>query len=312
MQHVDMNAVLKEISRQFRETGSWSISADRVRELLNLDTADFYQEIYSAARRPGGTVETRTTTQVFGPEEVGELVGLVELFAPRRVEAAFAELGAFVPQEDRVALTQTLLDTAADLAEEHRIDAESFRGMLRTLGNYEAARDRYFAEFFSREELIRRSACAFVEPRRYRVPELAAESARRVLDRLFRSRIVELESVLVRVGLELFEIACAAGYAERPEERRRREEEERRREEAHQGAEQSTASLEWACEVFGLTPRELKADTVRREYKKLMLRYHPDINPGGLRRAQHINQAYGLLMAATMQDGASMAPFRHD
>ena len=44
----------------------------------------------------------------------------------------------------------------------------------------------------------------------------------------------------------------------------------------------------------------LSAARLRAQYKELMKRYHPDVNPQGLRACQRINEAYSLLLASVV------------
>jgi curved DNA-binding protein CbpA len=57
--------------------------------------------------------------------------------------------------------------------------------------------------------------------------------------------------------------------------------------------------LERARRVLELDGRPLDVAELKRRYKRLMKRFHPDVNPGGLRRCQEINAAYALLLSAT-------------
>lgn len=309
---MQLRNVTTEIAEQFTRTGTWLLAVDDVRRLLELDYVRFYQDIYNAAHRPSGTVEVSTVTAEFGPENVGELVDLLELFAGNEAERRLGDVGAFIAHPDRVSLTQRLLETAADQARNHGIDRSSFRGMLRTLGSYERARDTYFAEFFSRDAIMEDAVGRFLDGRRFELPELAARTARSVAERLFRSRILEIQTLLVDVGLELFEIAVAEGYARRPEdefgsgefawedfqEEEFNEADAGRREQRTRGRDERAQhnARAWACGVLELNVDQPDAASIRRNYKRLMLRYHPDINPRGLRTAQRINRAYALLM----------------
>jgi hypothetical protein len=266
-----------------------------VRTLLDLDHATFYREVYAAAHRPGGVVEVSTATQTFTPNNVGELLELLELFAGRSAEDALRRLGAFLPHDHRVELTAKLLETATSTAQAHTVDADAFRGMLANRRSYESARDLYLSHFFSREALIADSVERFLEEHDFDLPGLAADTATRVLRRLFRSHVLDLPTVLVGIGLRLFEIAVAAGYARRPEDEAR-DHARRRAGERDRASNGSADARAWACRVLELAPSEATEPSVKRQYKKLMLRFHPDVNPRGLRRAQELNQAYALLL----------------
>ncbi|MFW5995453.1 MAG: J domain-containing protein [Spirochaetia bacterium] len=272
---------------------SWRLAVDRIPGLLGIDHAEFYQCIYAAANEGRGTVDYSTLTRTFDQESVGELVDLLELQAGPRAEEALVELGAFIPHPLRVELTSVLFETARRQAREHSVDKEAFRGMLDVFGAYESARDAYLAEYFSRDEIVYAAAGRFVRERSFRVPDLACESAVDVLARMFRSHILELQTVLVSVGLTLFDIAVDAGYVRSYEEEAAAE---RGGSHAHRYDREVQRRVSWACDVLELRPENTDLSTVRRAYKRLMLRYHPDVNPRGLHKAKQINRAYSVLL----------------
>ncbi len=308
-----MEKLAQEISDQFARHGTWRIDVEQLPNLLDVDPALFYQELYGAAfgggnRTEHSTIEPGTLTQTFDAESAGELVDVLELFAGEQAERELASLGAFLPHPLRVELTARFFDVAREEAQEHTPDWDTFRSMLRTLGSYERARDVYFAEYFSRDELMRQAARTFVAERSFRERELAEQSAVTVLQRLFRGHILELSTALASVAVTLFELAVTLGYARRPEDefQEERAEEFRRDRASARDGEQTWSRrtsgdtlhrrVGWAREVMELPRNGVDAATVKQRYKQLMLRYHPDINPGGHRTAQRINAAYGLLL----------------
>lgn len=258
--------------------------------MLDLDHTEFYRRVYEAVQRPGGTVEYGTLTQTFNQESVGELVELLELFAGSRAEEAFTEFGAFIPHPLRVELTSLLFETARLESREHSVDADAFRAMLRTFGTYESARDTYLNEYFTLDRVVRSTCERFVRDRGFRSPALALQSSAAALTRLFDSHLLELQTVFVTVALALFDIAVEAGYARRQEEDSSDTENER-----ENGDTESLRS--WACSVLELSPGTNDARVIKRAYKRLMLRYHPDVNPRGLHKAKEINRAYSIVLA---------------
>ncbi len=287
-----LTPLLHDIETQFDRKRRWSISAERIPDLLEIDTVVFYQSVYAAANRRGGTVEHDTLTRTFEPESAGELVDVLEIVAGERAERELTALGAFLPHPLRVELLLQLFETTHDWTRAHTLDAETFRAMLRTFGRYERARDCYLSEFFSCDELIDAAARAFAESQSFRNVELAVDSAKMVLQRLFRSHIVEFATLFATVGIALFEVAVDCGYARRPED----EDGAFGAEDERSGAGESEVA--WARDIMGLTETHLEVRTVQQRYKQLMLRYHPDVNPSGLRVAQRINSAYAILSAA--------------
>lgn len=299
--------LLREIREQMERGEHWQLPVDRIPELLDIDHAEFYQSVYAAADGCANTIDHSTLTRTFTSDSVGELVDLLELFGRHQAEDALADLGVFLPHPMRVELTSVLFETARSTAREHQVDREVFRSMLGTLRSYESARDTYFGEYFSRDRLIREAAERFVLERSFRAPHLAHRSAVDVLTRMFQSHILELQTLLVSVGLALFHLAVETGYARSYEEEAAADQEERHCDEDADNDKGGWTSddvhtadmhrrIRWACRVLELHPETTDISTVKRAYKRLMLRYHPDVNPRGLNRAKEINRAYSLLL----------------
>ena len=47
---------------------------------------------------------------------------------------------------------------------------------------------------------------------------------------------------------------------------------------------------------MGLDRHPHSIEQLKTTYKRLMKRFHPDLNPAGLRRCQEVNAAYALLL----------------
>ncbi|NBF39630.1 MAG: hypothetical protein GVY14_04385 [Spirochaetes bacterium] len=311
-----MNAVVDSILAQQREAGAWELSADTVRELLGIDHADFYRRIYEEAMRGNRMVDLSMTTARFRQENVGELVTLLELFEGSTAEQELEHAGIFFSHETRFEITSRLLRRAGEAAAAHTVDRSAFEAMLDRLGSYRRARGCYLDEYFSLAALIADTAREYVELAGYREPDLAAANVRDLLEQYFSRHVLERETVLAAVCIALFEIAVEVGAVRRPEdewaeeERERRERDRRDREHFDGAGERRGAGerargrgadpLRRAREVMELETDDdaLSTSYLKAQYKALMKRYHPDVNPGGLRACQRINEAYSLLLAS--------------
>lgn len=309
-----MNAIRDSILAQQKESGRWELSADTVRELLGIDHADFYRRIYEEAMRGNRMVDLSMTTARFRQENVGELVTLLELFEGTTAEQELERAGIFFSHETRFEITSRLLRRAGEAAAAHTVDRAAFEAMLGRLGAYRRARGRYLDEYFSIADLIADTAREYVEFTGYPEPELAVANVRDLLERYFSRHVLERETVLAAVCVALFEIAVEVGAVRRPEEEWAEEERERRegdrRDHAGFGGatdgrragerRRGTDPLRQAREVMELEPDDgpLSTSRLKAQYKALMKRYHPDVNPRGLRACQRINEAYSLLLAS--------------
>lgn len=296
-----MNAILDSVLAQQRESGRWVLSADTVRELLGIDHADFYRRIYEEAMRGNRMVDLGMTTARFRQENAGELVTLLELFEGTTAERELERAGIFFSNETRFEITSRLLRRAGEAASAHTVDRAAFEAMLGRLGSYRRARGRYLDEYFSMADLIADTAREYVEVAGYPDPEFAAANVRDLLEHYFSRHVLERETVLAAVCIQLFEIALEVGAVRRPEDEWAREQRERRERE-RRDREDGTDPLRRAREVMELQDAvgPVSTSRLKAQYKALMKRYHPDVNPRGLRACQHINEAYSLLLASAV------------
>ncbi len=293
-----MNAIRDSILAQQRETGAWELSADRVRELLEIDHADFYRRIYEEAMRGNRMVNLAMTTARLRQENVGELVTLLELFEGNYAERELEHAGIFFSHETRFEITSRLLRRAGEAASAHTVDRSAFEAMLERLGSYRRARGRYLDEYFSMAGLIADTAREYVEFAGYPEPDLAESNVRALLEHYFSRHVLERETVLAAVCIELFEIALEMGAV-----RQERERQDRGRFGGgdHGGdRDRTTDPRRRAREVMELDPDAgpVSSSRLKAQYKALMKHYHPDVNPRGLRACQRINEAYSLLLAS--------------
>jgi hypothetical protein len=218
----------------------------------------------------------------------------------------------FFSHPTRFELQSHFLDVAGRAAAAHTVRREVFTAMLRRLGSYRRARSAYLEEYFSQAELRETAARELVGYGSFEDPDTAFETALRLLEEYARRHVLERETVLAAVSVTLFEIAVAEGFARRPEEEaaeKEAAEEEAAREQARSrrhrrrsaGAsepdERSANPTRWARRVMELGTEAVTRGGLKQRYKSLMKRYHPDVNPGGLRACQRINEAYNLLLA---------------
>ena len=78
--------------------------------------------------------------------------------------------------------------------------------------------------------------------------------------------------------------------------------EERARGSASAGTAQGSSRNGWARKVMGFDGSRLTAEEIRFQYRKLMMRHHPDVDPTGLERCKDVNAAYALLISELVSD----------
>jgi hypothetical protein len=318
--------LIRTIVNQEESRGAWLLSADRLREFLAMDHADFYRSAYAAARSNNRMVGPESLTAEFGPENVGELISFLEaLFEEQgercNVESAFAAAGLFFPHELQAELLATYLQEGQRHAASHEIDREAFIRMLEQRRSYERARDLYLWHAVDLSRVREAAIAHFMEQHDFGFPEVARRTAERLVAFLFRRHVLESATILADISMRLHDIAVELGYAFRPGAGQEGSSEEgdeeaaaggapggqyngrdagegsrSRRRRGRAGTRRGEDRRSWALRVMNLSGKETDPVSLKRQYKQLMKRYHPDVNPRGLAQCQAITQAYSILI----------------
>jgi hypothetical protein len=274
------------------EHGEWSLSSEEAIATLGLKPVEYWQTVHSLRER----IHVLDAVDGYNQDSVGELVTVAERLAGREAEEVMFRAGVFLPHSARAELTGELLELAEGFALGHAIDVDELAAMLRFTGNVPRALALYLGEHADLGRMIEESAAAFASSRR--IARAGQLTAARGLRELFSRHIMEKAALFAGLERRLREEARRLGFAEVEEEESPRQD-ARAGESA--GAKQQPAKgrgrLAWARGVMGLPAGPVAFDELRRRYRELIMRFHPDVNPSGLERCKDITAAYSLLAA---------------
>lgn len=285
----------------------WSLGSEEIRELLGIAPEEFLRGIYAADRKGHPLVDLAAATTRFSQDNIWEFVALVELFCGTRTEDRLQRAGIFFTHPEQLEILGTLVARGSRSVREHAVDADEFSAMLAAFGSLERARACYLEEHFRLDALIDEAAQQYCAGRRFDIPELARRNARSLLRFFIQKHVLEPRDLFARVSAALFDQAVREGYAERPraEEGRAGRRGTGRRGAGRPGGRGSgeghgreLSQLERACRVLELEERTLTPALLKSQYKRLMKRYHPDLNPAGLARCQEITAAYSVVVSS--------------
>jgi len=297
-----LGSLIERIRLVEESAGEWTLSSDEIRDLLGIESADFYRRIYAADQSAQPLVGLSAAVELFSQENIWEFVALVELFCGGGAELLLEEAGVFFTHPEQLEIMGTLVAVASEAVRRHGVDREQFSAMLLALGSYERARRCYLEEHFALEGLIDAAVEQYLEGRRFGIPGLARKNVRRLLLYFLQKHVLEPKTLFARVRAALFEQAVREGYARAPGAQRRGAGRAAGAGAGDQGRAGAAGPvqppLERARQVMELGGSPFSLPDLKRQYKRLMKRYHPDLNPAGLRRCQEINAAYALLLSA--------------
>ncbi len=280
--------LIAELQRRSEADADWSITSDELAD--RYDPVELYRATYAASQ---------VSTDRYGPGNVGELLVLLDHVTGRDYRGEFRDAGLLLSHEDRIDLTERFVRTIRHAVVLHTPEPDAFRAMLRELKRYDRARHVYITTFFDFDELVDRCTAEYLDVRD--APALGS-TVRSYLRLLIRRHIVDLEDLAPALLEILRTVARHEGMLPGG---RRRGDAAGRSDEEHAGRagrggsgdpHDETGTRAHAMRVLGLRTPNPTREEIRVTYRRLMRRYHPDVNPKGLERAKAINNAYAMLI----------------
>ncbi len=295
--------------------GRWSITAEEAARLLGMEPVAFWRALHEVRDR----ISFSDAIDGWDQDSAGDLVTLMEHLSGESSELLMTRAGLFLPYSRGIELIEELLWKARRYAASHEIRSDELAAMLRHTGNVRAAISIYLDSCTDLDAVIEESAESFRTLQG--MPPRGRQLALRYLQQMFTRHVLDRAGLLAGLRERLVLEAARLGYID-PEDHVR-EEEGRRSHAAGSGTGRSRRGAEtggtsgetsggtapggaggrhaWARRVMGLDGREFSAEDLRAAYRRLMMRHHPDVDPGGLERCKDVNVAYALLIAEVSQ-----------
>jgi hypothetical protein len=228
-------------------------------------------------------------------DTVGDLVTVLEVITGGDAEKLLTRAGLFLPYTLGIELIEEVLFQARRMAVAHDIRSEDLAAMLRHTHNVRAGIDIYLEEHIDLDDLLRASVESFQAL--HGLPSRAKATAERYLRTMMERHVIDRGNLLVGLVERLRLAAAQLGYEE-PEEKPR----------AHKAGAADASSRKsdrrsWARRVLGVDGRDCSVQELRLLYRKLMMRHHPDVDPGGLEKCKDVNAAYALLISELTEQG---------
>ena len=279
-----LDAVVHLVSSRIDEEGNWSVCSDELITALDTDPVLFWRAVHALRDRIGFT----EAVDGFSQDSAGDLVTVLERIAGPQAEEALTRAGLFLPHPLRAELMEELFSRAERFASAHSLREDELAAMIGFAGSVSDAIGIYFGEHVDLDALIDECAGPFAAARG--MPLIGALTAARCLRDFVRRHLIEERSLFYGLERRLRLAARRLGYRDAGAESPTGE---------AQGSDGRTgvSRLVWAKAIMGLPSAPIAAETLRRRYRELIKRYHPDVNPAGLERCKDINAAYAVLMS---------------
>jgi hypothetical protein len=280
----ELSGLVERLVNLVDDSGAWSISSDEVLALLDVDPVVFWRSVHGVRDRIGFA----DAIDGWNQDTAGDLVTVLESMYGPRAEETLTRAGLFVPWTLGVELIEELLFRARRLAAAHEVRTEELEAMIRHAGSVRGAVEIYLDAHVDVEALI--DGCADSFRIMEELPGVGGVTAAAWLRKMFARHVLDRRSLLVGLGERLRLAAALMGFVDpgdRPNERPA----------GADGETRQSARHTWARKVMGFSGAPFTAESLRAKYRQLMMRHHPDADPGGLERCKDVNVAYSLLIS---------------
>jgi hypothetical protein len=270
--------IIDYIKGTYHNENPWSIKTEKLISLLELDRTEFYRQIYLLNDK----IHFSDAIDRFHTKNAGDLITILEACAYKEAEVVFKEAGLFLPYEQRLELMELFLVDVNGCLTKHQPHYEDFLAMYHHKGRVVLALELYFGHYFDLDKVVRELINYYMHNN---ATGFAFKStARTYFDELFFRHILNKHDLFYSLELKLraFLKTELGGWEDEPETTKEDE---------------FSVKIREAQKIMGLLSASFTKQQLHRQYKSLMKRYHPDINPRGLEMSKQINSAYSLLLS---------------
>lgn len=268
--------ILNEIERNLEADGSWVLSAENAGKITGCINADLYSRLYQIREKHG----LELVTDEFSNETAAELLLFLELGGLGKAEEFLVKAGFYLNYKMQTEVYNSFISVIRRKIESHTINFNQFINLNQKNGDPRITVNIYLDKNFDRESLVHSACCEYAEAGNFAYPESAVRSAEDYLRLLFIRHIISWEQFFYKIISELLDFyysVCStesrdgSGFNDIPEIVRK------------------------AMKIFGISDRQMARDIIRKKYRELIKKIHPDINKAGEEQTKQLIKAYAVL-----------------
>lgn len=274
-----LDDIIFEIQNQSLEC-QWFLSTERLAELLAIGKEDFFRKLYNfKTSKPN-----KETRNGFSEIDGDYLIELLQyILNVEGIQDRFANAGIYFDERSLYELRENFKAIVRESLSRHDLDTDTLLLLATAALDYDDAVDSYISEKFDIEFFVNRSVFEFMSFRRI-YPEGGAENfLKKYIEALIPTKILNIRDITQefrdRSFYELF-----GTYREDP----------RKKQKVRKRKKQDTEMID-LMEFFELE-YGFSRDDLKKKFKALLKKYHPDVNKQGLKKTQEIIEKYNKLI----------------
>lgn len=269
----------------------WFISADKIIEILQLRREEYFKILYSLR---GESEHLSRGSNGFNQDQGDKLISFLEkVLKIEGLEQEFAKAGVYFDDiyldEFRIFLKEIVLSKL----EKHELDRDLLLLLISSTKKFEDAFDSYFDDKFDIMRLADNAIAEYLE-----LKSFSGDYGADIFFKNYFSEILNTKVFLLRqITSEYRDRAYYEIFGKfRQEEREKTKKKKSSFGKKFQGGEYfEDRETQEHREFLGLS-EEYSGAELRKRYKELIKKYHPDVNKDGLEMTQKIIASYNFLV----------------
>lgn len=256
------------------QSENWKIEIDEILKILEMKIQDYYQKMYKFDNS-----QFVTSFDTIKVENFGHFLHFLDQCYYKKTIFLFHQQGIYLNMDDHIQLTEFFMDSINRLILKHQIDYETFQMMFKHLKTFNRAWECYQNEFFSLEDIKNTITSEYYDqnPKSKIKPYCLLP----FLNQLISRKIINPRFFLEEINEKLFLYL-------NPQQEKNQQQKNYQQDQAQNHQQSALTILE-----LNKMPDLMQ---LKSQYKGLMKKYHPDINPNGLEKSKKINQAYQQIL----------------
>ena len=267
----------------------WKLTLDYVLSLLNLSREDYYRYVY-AEQEIGNWSDHMP--DAFSAESVSDLVALLQHQGLRRAGELLHRAGYYFSEEHLLNWLEFFHSVTLSRMQSHAVDAELLETAMAGCQRFIAAVEFYGHCHFDEREYIHFATNLYLARARIADHSLRREILGGFIRREFHQRNLIWEHLYRTIYGTLRDAAVRLELPGADQI----DSEERSRHAA--GSAYIDPELAGALRTLELPTEPLpEPEAVKKQYRQMLKRFHPDVNPGGQEKTRDLIDAYGVVVS---------------
>ncbi|MCE9600353.1 MAG: DnaJ domain-containing protein [Spirochaetia bacterium] len=269
-----LDEILEEIE-SMREGDRWEITLESVLAILGVTYEDYCKAQYHKRKKTGMNL------QGFSEENAGRLVEMLAGFGYDSA-GAFQRAGYFFSADFLQEWQEFFISVTSSRLLGHEVDRSELENALSACRKPGDGLEFYCETKFNLEELVQFASSLFLRKHGIESHSVSAGVLNSYILQMYNQRILKREDLFSTLNAILIEKAIEWRILRAADVRNKIV---------------LPPDLARALETLEMLTDEMpQNDELKRQYRTLLKRYHPDVNPTGLEKTREINTAYTFVI----------------